>query len=103
MVFLIMSITILPTSLNAYAQMQTSPAGITSGNPTIAQTITPGQCGELDLVLAIDTTGSMGGAIANVAAGSAAIIAQANIADVNTARVGLITFNGESPGMVGYE
>lgn len=68
---------------------------VNSGNFAVEGNIVKGQCGEVDLTFAIDTTGSMGGAIGNVVANLPTIIADANLADVNTARLGLITFNGD--------
>ncbi|MEA2075672.1 MAG: hypothetical protein U9O85_08080 [Euryarchaeota archaeon] len=43
-----------------------------------------GQCGPIDLVIVLDDTGSMGGAINNIQAGVPNIIATANTASVET-------------------
>ena len=53
------------------------------------------QCGDFDLVFAIDDTGSMFGAIANVKAGLTAIITQAENKTAEDLRVGLITFKDD--------
>ena len=82
---------VMGTTAPAFAE-QTSIA--TAGNVASLVDIAAGECGEVDLTFAIDTTGSMGGAIDNVVANLPAIIAQADVADVNTARLGLIIFNG---------
>jgi hypothetical protein len=52
-------------------------------------------CGDVDLTFAIDTTGSMVNALANVKANLPAIIAQADLVDDDgQARVGVISFDG---------
>ena len=53
------------------------------------------QCGDFDLVFAIDDTGSMAGAIANVKAGATDIINQAINKTQEDLRVGLITFQDD--------
>ena len=86
-------ILVVGLTTSAYAQVQTSPT--TAGNP---DTVTPmaGECGQVDLTFVVDTTGSMGGAIGNVAANLPAIIAQADLADTDgAARVGLVTFKDD--------
>ena len=81
----------------AFAQQaqQTSASG--PGNTAALVAVQAGVCGQVDLTFAIDTTGSMSGAIANVVSNLPAIIAQADLADDDTARLGLITFNGGGP------
>lgn len=54
--------------------------------------VTPGICGPIDLVIVLDDTGSMGGAINNVKAGLPTIIETANIASGGDLRLGYITF-----------
>jgi hypothetical protein len=54
--------------------------------------VTPGKCGPIDLVLLVDTTGSMGGAINSVRDGLSAIIDTAKTASAGDLRLGLITF-----------
>lgn len=54
-----------------------------------------GDCGPIDLVLAVDVTGSMYGAIDNIVAELPNIIAVANIASGNDLRLGLLTFSDE--------
>jgi Rps23 Pro-64 3,4-dihydroxylase Tpa1-like proline 4-hydroxylase len=52
-------------------------------------------CGDVDLTFAIDTTGSMVNALANVKANLPAIIAQADLVDDDgQARIGVISFDG---------
>ncbi len=78
----------------AFAQVQSS--DLVEGNVATQVEIQKGICGQVDLTFAIDTTGSMGNAIDNVVANLPAITAQADDADLDTARIGLITFNGGS-------
>ena len=58
------------------------------------RTAIPDTCGCLDLMLVIDDTGSMGGAIANVQAGMLDIIALAE-ETCDEVRIGLVTFKDE--------
>jgi|GEM_PF-3086440 len=58
----------------------------------------PGDCGPIDLVFAVDISGSMQGAINNVVAEMPNIIAVANIASGNDLRLGLVTFTGDEFG-----
>lgn len=52
-------------------------------------------CGDVDLAFAVDTTGSMFGALSNVKANLPAIIAQADARDEDgQARIGVIRFDG---------
>lgn len=53
----------------------------------------PGDCGPIDLVFAVDVTGSMFNAINNVAAELPNIITLANIASGNDLRLGLVVFS----------
>ncbi len=55
--------------------------------------ITPGQCGTMDLVFIIDTSGSMSGELTNIKAGLPTIIAEAQLASTSL-RVGVISFDG---------
>ncbi|NUO18508.1 T9SS type A sorting domain-containing protein [bacterium] len=52
----------------------------------------PGDCGPIDLVFAVDVTGSMGNAIGNVVSELPNIIMLANQASGNDLRLGLVTF-----------
>ena len=54
-----------------------------------------GNCGPMDLVFVVDTTGSMGGAIGNVVAELPNIIALANAASSGDLRLGLVTFGDQ--------
>lgn len=54
-----------------------------------------GQCGATDLVLVIDDTGSMGGAIESVKSGLRAIVDTALTASGNDLRLGLVTFKDD--------
>jgi hypothetical protein len=78
----------------AFAQ-QTTVASSSPGNLAINVDLEKGICGEVDLMFVIDDTGSMGGAIENVKTNLPSIITQANSADLNSARVGLITFQDD--------
>lgn len=59
-------------------------------NTAIAQTA--GVCGPMDLVFVVDDTGSMGGAIANIKADLATIIADANVASGGDLNLALTSF-----------
>ena len=65
------------------------------GNTAVPEAIEKGVCGQVDLMFVIDDTGSMAGALENVKANLPAIINQANLADVDNARIGLITFKDD--------
>ena len=54
-----------------------------------------GQCGPIDLVIVLDDTGSMGGAIANIKAELPTIIAAANTASGGDLRMGYLTFKDD--------
>src|SRR5947207_9765611 len=54
-----------------------------------------GTCGCMDVVLVVDDTGSMGGAIANVKAGLNNIITTAQTASGGDLRMGLVTFKND--------
>jgi len=54
-----------------------------------------GKCGPIDLVIVLDDTGSMGGAIGNIIAGLPSIIADADTASGGDLRLGYITFNDD--------
>lgn len=58
----------------------------------MSASITPGACGPIDLVIALDDTGSMGGAISNIRAELPAIISTALMASGNDLKVGYMTF-----------
>lgn len=53
----------------------------------------PGDCGPIDLVFAVDVTGSMSNAIGNVVAALPNIINVANLASSGDLRLGLVTFD----------
>ncbi len=55
----------------------------------------PGDCGPIDLVFAVDVTGSMGFAIGNVVASLPNIINVANLASGGDLRLGLVTFDDQ--------
>jgi len=55
----------------------------------------PGDCGPIDLVFAVDITGSMGGALANIVAELPNIIALANNSSGGDLRLGLVTFDDQ--------
>ncbi len=55
----------------------------------------PGNCGCMDVVLAVDVTGSMGGALNNVIAEIPNIISTANLASGGDLRLGLVTFHDQ--------
>jgi hypothetical protein len=54
---------------------------------------TPGPCGPMDIVFAVDITGSMGGAIGNVISALPNIMSAANAASGGDVRFGLLTFD----------
>ncbi|MFA4935567.1 MAG: SdrD B-like domain-containing protein [Candidatus Methanoperedens sp.] len=58
----------------------------------ITPSVTPGICGPIDLTIALDDTGSMGGAIANIKAELPTIISTATIASGGDLMVGYMTF-----------
>lgn len=63
-----------------------------------APNITPGQCGSMDIAFVIDTTGSMGGEIANIQTGFNQIITDAQLASQgNQLRLGLVEVTGGKP------
>ncbi len=55
--------------------------------------VEPGVCGPMDLVIVLDNTGSMGGAISNIKDELPTIISNAQTASGGDLRVGYITFN----------
>lgn len=64
-----------------------------SSSTTLAQGL---DCGCIDAVFVVDTSGSMGGAIANVKAGLAGILAVANQKSGGDLRVGVVQFSNVS-------
>ncbi|MHC4446558.1 MAG: vWA domain-containing protein [Planctomycetota bacterium] len=58
----------------------------------VASAEADGQCGCMDVVLLVDDTGSMGGAIANVKMGLGAIVTAAQDASKNDLRMGVVSF-----------
>ena len=84
-------------SLHAYAVMAiTSILVIGALSPVqLAHAVNPGQCGSMDMVFIVDTTGSMTGELTNIKAGLPGLITQAQLASQgNTLRVGVISFDG---------
>ena len=55
-------------------------------------------CGPMDVVFAIDTTGSMGGALGNVQTEAASLIAGINTASGGDFQLGLLTFESNNIG-----
>ena len=85
------------TTSSAYANNNDNPVTTASGGTAIASLVPnqePGECGQVDLVFAVDDTGSMSSAIDNIKANLPTIVGQADLADEDgTARIGLILFD----------
>lgn len=68
-------------------------AGITATSPGLPSiNVAPGACGPIDLTIALDDTGSMGGAISNIIAELPTIISTATTASGGDLRAGYMTF-----------
>lgn len=68
---------------------------VSSTIPASTAQVAPGACGPIDLTIALDDTGSMGGAINNIKAELPTIISTANTASGNDLRVGYLTFKDD--------
>jgi|CXWL01.1.fsa_nt_gi hypothetical protein len=87
------SLLLLVASMTFSSAFAEQSSVMAAGNVATIKDITPGICGDIDLVFIVDTTGSMGGAIGNIISNLGTITAQANLADVDgNARLGLVTF-----------
>ena len=64
-----------------------------SGGDKVSVSVALGACGPIDLVIALDNTGSMGAAIGNIQAEMPTIISTAMIASGGDLKAGYITFN----------
>lgn len=89
---LISAVTIAMGSSNDVSTTTKSVISSPSGGDKVSVSVAPGACGPIDLVIALDDTGSMGGAIGNIKAQLPTIISTAQTASGGDLRVGYITF-----------
>ncbi|MBM2819989.1 MAG: hypothetical protein HW410_1671 [Nitrosarchaeum sp.] len=90
------SLLLLVASMTFSSAFAEQSSVMAAGNVATIKDITPGICGDIDLVFIVDTTGSMGGAIGNIVSNLGTITAQANLADADgNANLGLVTFKDE--------
>lgn len=80
----------LPRKLPLLAAMGCLTVGLGFSHATVA--VEEGVCGPMDVVFAVDDTGSMGGAITNIQAGIASIVADVVTASGGNYQLGLVTF-----------
>lgn len=66
-----------------------------SSTGVITTSVTPGICGPIDLTIALDDTGSMGGAISNIITELPTIISTATTASGGDLRAGYMTFKDD--------
>ena len=75
-----------------YVDVAADVASLPSSGDKVSASVASGACGPIDLVIALDDTGSMGGAINNIKAELPTIISTAMTASGGDLKVGYITF-----------